>query len=256
MQTSTTPRRHSAVRAAVALAVTGAALALLAAPAVARSSRPRPTYRPAAAPTPSTDSNTPDQRRTITVSGVAKVRGTPDLLTMTLGVSSRGRSVGEALDRNNAAIQKVMDVLADGGVDKKDIQTTNFAIGPVRDDKSTITGYSVSNLLTVQLRDLAKAGGIIDKSATAGGDDVVMNGVSFTFDDASDLVAQARAEAVKRARAQADELARAAGVELGDVLTISESTPDQGPILSAPSERAAGADVAIEPGTEELSVQV
>jgi hypothetical protein len=38
----------------------------------------------------------------------ARVRGTPDVLTVTLGVTSRGKSVGEALDRNNAAARKVI----------------------------------------------------------------------------------------------------------------------------------------------------
>ena len=239
-------RTRVALVPAVALAV--AALTVVAAPAGARTAR---TGVPPA--------DTADTARTLVATGTARVRGVPDLLTMTLGVSSRGSTVGEALDRNNTAANRVMRVLTESGIDKKDIQTSNFSIGPVYDDRgSEITGYQVSNTLTVQLRDIAAAGAIIDDAAQAGGDDVVMRGVSFGFDDTSALVAQARVEAVKRARAQAEQLAGAAGVELVSVRTISESSPDFGPVLAAPeaAQDAASVRTVIEPGSEELSVVV
>jgi hypothetical protein len=179
---------------------------------------------------------------------------------MTMGVTSEGRTVGEALDRNSQALDEVMKVLLDGDVEKKDIQTSSFSIGPKRDDRTNeITGYQVANVVSVRIRDLAKAGSLIDKAAAAGGDDVVMQGVSFGFDDTSDLIAQARAEAVKRARSQAQQLADAAGVALGDVMTISESSQDHGPVLAANETAArsqAAADVSIAPGSEELAVHV
>src|SRR5262249_43423095 len=168
--------------------------------------------------------------------GTARVRGTPDVLTVTVGVTSRGKTVGEALDRNNAGARKVIQVLLDGGVDKKDIQTSNLSIGPIYGDNANdIQGYQMSNQVVAQLRDLDKAGGLLDKAVQAGGDDVVLRGVSFDIDDTSDLVSAARTDAVKRARNQAEQLAAAAGVQLGDVITISESSPDVGPALAAPN---------------------
>ena len=200
------------------------------------------------------------ERRTIVATGTARVRGTPDVLTMTLGVSSRGRTVGEALDRNTSAAKKVVAVLLDAGIDKRDIQTTNFSIGPVYGNSSDdITGYQVSNLVVVDLRDLDKAGGVIDRAAEAGGDDVIVRNVSFDIDDTSDLIATARADAVKRARNQATQLAEAAGVQLGDVITITESSYDPGPVAydsGVASESARASSVPIQPGSEELSVSV
>jgi len=63
---------------------------------------------------------------------------------------------------------------------------------------------------------------------------------------------------VKRARNQAEQLATAAGVQLGDVLTISESSPDVGPVLAAPeaADARAASSVPIQSGSEELTVQV
>ena len=246
---------HRFVRHAVAVGattlVTVSMIVGAAAPASARTTRQRATGGAA--------TTLADPSRTIVATGTARVRGTPDVLTVMLGVTSRGHTVGEALDRNNTAARKVLEVLLDGGVDKKDLQTTNFSIGPIYGDNgSDIQGYQVSNVVVAQLRDLDKAGGLLDKAAQAGGDDVVVRNVSFDLDDVSDLVAAARADAVKRARNQADQLATAAGVQLGDVLTISESSPDVGPVLAAPeaADGRAASSVPIQSGSEELTVQV
>jgi len=247
---------HRFVRRAVAVGATAlATVSLLVAGAPAASAhaiRLRAEQRTA-------DTTTTDSSRTIVATGTARVRGTPDVLTVMLGVSSRGRTVGEALDRNNAGARKVLEVLLDGGVDKKDIQTTNFSIGPIYGDNGNdVVGYQVSNVVVSQLRDLDKAGSLLDKAAQAGGDDVVVRNVSFDIDDTSDLVSAARADAVKRARSQAEQLAEAAGVQLGDVLKISESSQDVGPVLAAPeaADGRAASSVPIQSGSEELTVQV
>lgn len=199
-------------------------------------------------------------RRTVVATGIARVRGTPDVLRMTIGVSSRGGSVGEALDRNTGAARRVTGVLVDGGVDERDIQTTNFSIGPVFDNGGqAIAGYQVSNLLVVSLRDLATAGRLIDQAVEAGGDDAIVRNVSFDIDDTSDLIASARTDAVKRARTQATQLAEAAGVQLGDVVTITELSSDPGPVDDLSVKAFAGdaaSAVPIEPGSRELAVVV
>ena len=250
MSTQCSVRRRALAVAAAALA-TVAVLVVAAAPASARTPRQRAGADSATVPA--------DQARTLVATGTARVRGTPDVLTVMLGVSTRGKTVGEALDHNNAAARRVLEVLLDGGVDKKDVQTTNFSIGPIYGDNADdVEGYQVSNLVVAQLRDLEKAGSLLDKAAQAGGNDVVVRGVSFDIDDTSDLVAAARADAVKRARNQAEQLAAAAGVQLGEVLTISESSQDVGPVLAAPEAAAdrAASSVPIQTGSEELTVHV
>ena len=246
MTRSTRTVRSTLIAALVAIAT----VVVTAPPAAAGATRP------SAAPAANGADDGSD--RTLVATGTARIRGVPDVLTSTLGVTTRADTVGSALDRNNQAVAKVIAVLENGDVDADDIQTSSLSISPVYGDRSDeITGYQVANLVTVRLRDLARAGALIDKVAAAGGDDVVMRGVSFGFDDTSALVARARTDAVKRARAQAEQLAEAAGVTLVEVRTISESSVDPGPVLAAP-ETAARADdgVPIAPGTEELSVQV
>ena len=197
--------------------------------------------------------------RTINVVGTGQVRGTPDVLELTLGVSTRAKSAGEALSHNSELSNKLNGVLRDAGVDEKDIQTADLSISPIFDDNGeNVIAYGVSNTVDVKIRELAKAGKIVDAAAGVAGDEIVVNGLVFSFDDNSDLVAQARTEAVKRGKAQAEQLAKAAGVELGDVLTISEGTTPEPPVITATSKQAGVADASapIEPGSQSLSVQV
>jgi uncharacterized protein YggE len=197
--------------------------------------------------------------RTITVTGTGMVSGTPDVLELTIGVETRAHSAGEALSRNSLLVRKVIEVLRDTGLSGDDIQTSNLSVSPYYDkDGEHIDGYAVSNLVTAKIKNIDKAGGVVDAATKVAGNEVVINGLYFSFGDNSQLVAQARAEAVKRARSQAEQLARAAGVELGDLLTMSEDSVPDGPVIQNERPKAASGDAAapIEPGSQALTVQV
>jgi uncharacterized protein len=242
-------------RVARVVALVGAATLVLGGVAGARTSSQAPTQAPNQADDPT------ERPRTIDVVGTGQVRGVPDVLSLTLGVSTRDKSAGTALTHNSELTSQLIGVLRDAGVDDKDVQTTNLSISPVYDDDGeNVIGYGVTNTVDVQIRDLNKAGPIVDAAAEVAGDEIVVNSLYFSFDDDSDLVAQARAEAVKRARTQAEQLAKAAGVELGDVLTISESTSSVGPVIDAAPRAASAEDSSsvppIQPGSESLAVQV
>jgi uncharacterized protein YggE len=198
------------------------------------------------------------QTRTITVYGTGLVRGTPDVMEIVIGVRTRALTAAEALERNSSLARKVIDVLREAGVEDEDFQTANLSITPSYDDEGDFEGYSVSNQLYATIRDLDKAGGIIDAATKAAGDEIIVQGVHFSFDDNTELVAKARADAVRRARLQAEQLAEAAGVELGDLLTLTEDSAPYGPVIDADFERAGSGDAAapIEPGSESLSVSV
>ena len=95
----------------------------------------------------------------------------------------------------------------------------NFSRG---DEKPEITGYIVNNVISVKIRDIDSTGKAIDDAVIAGGNDAVVQGVSFTIDDPAELRAEARKLAVDAAIDQAEQLADAAGVDLGRLISISE----------------------------------
>lgn len=163
----------------------------------------------------------------ISVSGRGEVIGTPDTLSVSLGVSVTRATVSEAIDVAAQRATGLIDAMRDLGVADDDMQTSNYSVYPEYDysdnNAPKITGYRVDNTLSVKIRNLDMAGEILDAAASAAGDDVRVNGVSFSLDDNDALLVAARAAAWEDARTKAEQLAELAGVTLGAPLTISES---------------------------------
>lgn len=198
-------------------------------------------------------------RQTVTARGVGEVVGVPDVLHLSLSVETRGSTARATLTEDSTRTQAMLDRLVQAGVARKDLRTTGLSLNPVYDEKGQrIIGYSASNAVAVTLRDLSKAGAVIDAAADAAGDATRLNGLDFAIDDTSDLYAAARMDAVRRATAQARQLARAAGVRLGQVRSITEASVDGGIPLPSRSSMDAGAatSVPLEPGTQKLRLQV
>jgi uncharacterized protein YggE len=202
---------------------------------------------------PATAAGAASRNRTITVTGVGEVRGTPDVADLFIGVSGRGATAADALGTVSDRAQKVLGVLRDAGVADEDVQTNGLSIQPVSDEQNHITGYEATNTVSARIRDLSKAGAVVDAAAAKAGDNIRLQGISFSIDDDSKLLAAARAKATKRARGQAEQLASGAGVEVGDVQSISEASSSS-PIPYAASDAAKAAETPIQPGSQVLSV--
>ncbi|MCU1675675.1 MAG: 26 kDa periplasmic immunogenic protein [Frankiales bacterium] len=171
----------------------------------------------------------PDNPRTpaITVSGIGKVSGTPDVLSLSLGVETREPDVSSAMDTASTAMRDVIAALRAAGVAEADLQTTSVSVqGNYRYDNngtSHIDGYIATQQLTAKLRAAAKAGPVIGAAVAAGGDAIRLNGLSLSLDDDSALLAQARERAFAEARTKAEHYARLAGVPLGTVIAIDDA---------------------------------
>jgi uncharacterized protein YggE len=193
----------------------------------------------------------------ISARGVGTVTGTPDTLTVVLGVSTRGPAAVGALQDNNVQAAALIEVLRGSGVAEEDLRTSGLSIYPTYSDNGRVTGYEVSNQVTATLRDLAGAGVLIDAAAQAAGDAVRVQQISFSLDDDAEQRAAARADAVRRAEAQIAEMAEAAGVSPGGLLSITEQ-PAEAPPQPYAGEAFAqdAASVPLLPGTQEISVSV
>ena len=96
----------------------------------------------------------------ITAPGLGTVTGTPDTVTVILGVQTRGQSAKGALDANNGKATALIDVLKSKGVAAADLQTSQLSINPTYDSATgRITGYEVANQVTATLRDIGGGGG-------------------------------------------------------------------------------------------------
>ncbi|MCU1595569.1 MAG: hypothetical protein JWO12_2961 [Frankiales bacterium] len=198
----------------------------------------------------------------VVVDGTGKVTGTPDVLRATLGVSLRRDNVGTALQDANSLQEKVRKALKGDGVAAEDLQTSDVSISPSYDNRGKRNGYSVSETLTVKLRNLKKAGQAITDAVSAGGDAAVLNGVSFALEDNAALLQKARDAAYAEAKAKAERYAELSGRGLGKVLLVAETTsPPVQPVSDGFASGAAAFDKAASPvpidaGTSQVSVSV
>lgn len=201
--------------------------------------------------------------RNITVVGEGKVSLKPDIATINVGAEVRADTVSEAKAEVDAQMASIVAALQEAGVAEKDIQTSHYSIyyeqepmpvfreGPAPENQG---GYRVSNMIQVTVRDVEKAGEVLDAVVQAGANQVY--GVNFTVSDESAWQSEARAKAMADARARAQELAGLAEVELGEVLSVSEvigSSPLLAPMRMVESSLG-GAGIA--PGELELGTQI
>jgi uncharacterized protein len=191
----------------------------------------------------------------IMVSGEGSASAAPDMALVSLTVLREAATAREALDANNKAMAEVLGAMRTAGVAEKDLQTSGFSIQPKytypdpnktdQPQEPKISGYSVMNSLGVRVRDLAKLGEIIDQSVTLG---VNQGGdITFTKDDDTALLEEARKNAMANALAKAKTLATAGGVSTGRILEISEQSfqPQPIPMMRAEMAMAKSADAAV-----------
>ncbi len=172
----------------------------------------------------------------IWVTGEGKVWATPNTVLLSLGVEAEAKSVAQAQKDAAEAMNRVIRTLRDKGVAEKDIQTQKFSIQPVRrwierENRDEIVGYRVTNIVVAKLREIEKAGNIIDAVAEAGGDLTRINDISFAVDDPTQLYNQAREKALQDAMNKAQQIARVTNVKLGRPIYISEGTLYTPPVI-------------------------
>ena len=203
------------------------------------------------------------------ITGHGEVRAAPDTAYVTSGVTSQAATAKEALDLNNADMAKLIETLKNAGIESEDIQTSGFSVSPnyvysdARDQNGyqlppKIVGYTVSNGVTVHVRDLTILGSVLDQAVTVGANQI--SGINFAVEDPTELYNEARKAAFADARSKAELYAEAAGVELGALALVSEQinyAPPQPYMFKAEAAMAADRSmVPVEVGSLTFSIDV
>ncbi|HEX7950420.1 MAG TPA: SIMPL domain-containing protein [Candidatus Limnocylindrales bacterium] len=195
---------------------------------------------------------------TLTVQGIGKVTVVPDVARIYLGVTLTKPTVKEA---RNAAARSMTDILAaikGLGIADKDIQTTGLSLSAryAENSSTKIVGYIISEQVQVTVRDLDKAGDVVDTATAKGATDV--NGISFELADPAKALDDARAAAIAAARTSARAMASAAQVTLGAVVSVADASAPTPIYYGATFGAAPMADVKtpVQPGTQDVSATV
>ena len=178
---------------------------------------------------------------TIVVSGTGDAYSVPDVATFSFSVTVNAKTVTDAQTQATAKINSALKTVREAGVEDKDIQTTSYNINPHYDyqnavcpmiaradgtptycppGKSVLTGYDVSQTITVKIRNLDNAGTLFASIGALKVDN--LNGLNFSVDNPDTIQAQAREKAITDAKSKADLLASQLGVRLVKVINFSE----------------------------------
>lgn len=168
------------------------------------------------------------------------VRSAPDVAQVGAGVMTRAATAREALSQNSQAMDRIIARIRELGIARDDIQTSNFNLSPQYDYNQTsgeqvFRGYQVSNQVQVKLRDLTRAGEILDALVNVGANNIY--GPNFMLDDDVAAKAEARRLAFARGQRMAEDYARMAGYASVRLLEISESVQNYGPMPQAAMAR-------------------
>jgi uncharacterized protein YggE len=162
-----------------------------------------------------------------------------------------------AMNQSSERQQAVIDALVGSGVDRKDINTTQVSLQPqFGTDGTVITGYRASNTIDVKIRDLNAASQALTLIVTTGGDATRINSVNYSIEDDSQLIRDARARAFDDAKSRARQYADLSGLDLGKVVSISESAGAMPPPTPMPRGADAAMAVPLEPGQQTVGFNV
>ena len=189
--------------------------------------------------------------RTVTVVGTASAAARPDRASLSLGVQSRRPSAQSALQVVDERAATLVGAMRDAGAHDDEVRTTGLSMWFDQSERQYVASYSIT--VGVPADD---AGRFIDAAAEVAGDELTMNGISFSVGDPAAVVAPLRELAVADARAKAEVLAAAATCSIGPVVTIVEGGGGGAvPVFKGGAARLAMA-APIEGGSETLSLQV
>ncbi|OBK12755.1 SIMPL domain-containing protein [Mycobacterium asiaticum] len=199
--------------------------------------------------------------RQVTVLGSGQVQGVPDTLTANVAIEFTAADVTTAMNQTNDRQQAVINALAEAGLDRKDIRTTQVVLqpqytSPAPTEAATVAGYRADNTIEIKIHPTDAASRLLDLVVRTGGDATRIRSVNYSIADDSQLVKDARTRAFEDAKNRAQQYAQLSGLHLGKVLSISESSsppPTPGP-QPAPAPRASLAP--LEPGQQTVNFSV
>lgn len=202
-----------------------------------------------------------DKMTTIEVSAASQIKAVPDVALVTAGVMTNAPTAAAAMQDNATGMTSVYKALAAAGVAEKDIQTSGLSLNAQYDYSNNraprVTGYQAVNNVNVILRDLKKAGAVLDSLVAEGSNQI--NGPTFSVENPEPLLDKARAEAVRKAMKRAELYASAAGLKVKRIISISEmgaAEPSPRPMMMKAMAMEGSASTPVAPGQVEMSVSV
>ena len=200
----------------------------------------------------------------LSVQGTGQAKLAPDEASLSLSVITDGRSAQEVQAENARKMQAVTEAVKGLGVEDRFIRTSNLSMQPRYDYKNgerKLKGYTATNTLRIEVKDLSKLGRIIDRALNAGANKV--DSLEFGLQAPERLQQQALKKAVADARSKAEVIAAALGKSIVGLRQVSEENSGYMSrsysltmLAAAKADNGAAVETPVSPGELELSATV
>ncbi len=174
----------------------------------------------------------PSREKTLSVTGTATASIDPDLLIVQFGVETQEKTAKEALDSNSNLMTAVVDAIRTTGIADNEISTSHLTVFPVYEsfqEKETgiyrqkLVGYSVSNIIRVETKNLSLASSIIDGAVNAGANRVDMVQFALSPQKQTMVSDDLLADAIQNAKSKAEKALAPLGYQIIGVKHVSLS---------------------------------
>lgn len=205
------------------------------------------------------------QRNVVSVVGKGELSIKPDIVYLSIGVSTSAATAEEAQKTNGAKITKLTTLLKKTwGIADKDIQSTQFYVQPNytynEKEGQQVKGYNAQHTMQVSYRDLSKVGQLLDAASSAGANNI--GNARFAIEDPSAFEAQVIEKAMANADVKAAAIAKVAKRSLGQVVTVIQSDDGNNPVfytesaMLSKSSADMNAGTSVEAGEVKVSTQL
>ena len=170
--------------------------------------------------------SSPDNNKTLFVTGSATTQVKPDKVTVSLGVETTNTKAKAALAANSELMNKIISALKIAGVKDNETSTSSFTITPNRDysidkNQGKLIGFTVSNSIQIDSNNVNNTSEWIDVAVSSGANNV--NSIYFSLSDKKlDVIKKELLnEAIENAKEKADIAASALGLKIVGIRTAS-----------------------------------
>jgi len=165
--------------------------------------------------------------------GIGEIVTPPDMALFSVQVSELGKTAKDAKNAADAAIAAFNQRLANEGVVRTDIESSNISLRPEylykKDNKPELIGYRANRHVTVTVRELDKLNQFLDGALGDGINNI--NSIELKVSNESKYIEQARQAAIKDAKQKAQSLASGFDEKVDGVWKISYRQSQSRPVM-------------------------
>lgn len=159
----------------------------------------------------------------ISISGEGKIKVTPDIAVIQLGVQNNGKDAKELKTLNDVTIEKVIKYIKKFNIPTSDYQTAQMSLYKNYDYEKKKYSYQANQTITVTLKDISKYDAFMMDLMETGVN--VINGVEFKSSKMESYETEARKKAILNAKKKADDYVSVLpGQKVGKAILISDNS--------------------------------